>query len=150
MVAARADLRRSLPVIISAIVRDCAAATFGASRVAATKASQAESAALALITASDGVLPDNDDGRMLAYRILVGTPWPRDPMARAGGTFPAAAALGAVFDATTAPPARLRGMAARWLAWSDSQLCSIARRWRLAQGLVPLKPRSWSLGREWR
>ena len=33
-------------------------------------------------------------------------------MARAGGTFPASAALGAIFDATTAEPSRLRRMAA--------------------------------------
>ena len=90
-------------------------------------------------------LPDNDDGRMLMYRILVGVPWPRDPMARAGGAFPASAALGAVFDATVAEPSRLRGMAARWLAWSEKQLDdNIARRWRLAQGLAPMKPRKWT------
>jgi hypothetical protein len=59
----------------------------------------------------------------MRYRILMGVPWPREPMARAG-VYPAAAALGAVFDATTAAPARLpvRRMASAWLLWSESQL----------------------------
>ena len=146
MVDARASLMGSVPAIISAIVRDCNAATYGAASAALTTvATPAEAAALALITAPHGTLPDNDDGRMLTYRILVGVPWPRDPMARAGGAFPASAALGAVFDATVAEPSRLRGMAARWLAWSEKQLDdNIARRWRLAQGLAPMEPRKWT------
>ena len=79
---------------------------------------------------------------MITYRTLMGMPWPRNPMTRAG-TFPAAAALGAVFDATTAAPSRLRKMASAWLAWSEAQLCSLARRWRQAQGLPPVALRQW-------
>ena len=142
---ARTRLRRSLPAKIRGIVRGCFDATHGAASISRTEATPEEAAALALITAPDGELPDNDDGRMLMYRILVGVTWPRDPMARAGGTFPASAALGAIFDATTAEPSRLRRMAAGWLAWSEEQLCrNLALEWRQAQGLKPMKPRKWS------
>ena len=142
---ARTRLRRSLPAKIRGIVRGCFDATHGAASISRTEATPEEAAALALITAPDGELPDNDDGRMLMYRILVGVTWPRDPMARAGGTFPASAALGAIFDATTAEPSRLRRMAAGWLAWSEEQLCrNLALEWRQTQGLKPMKPRKWS------
>jgi hypothetical protein len=142
---ARAALRATLPSIIASITRDCEEATGGTARVSNTAATPAEAAALS--RAADqrrgAVTPDDDDWRMLTYRILMGVPWPREPMARAG-VYPAAAALGAVFDATTAAPARLRRMASAWLLWSESQLRdTIARRWRLAQDLPPLSPRRW-------
>jgi len=142
---ARAALRATLPSIIASITRDCEEATGGTARVSNTAATPAEAAALS--RAADqrrgAVTPDDDDWRMLTYRILMGVPWPREPMARAG-VYPAAAALGAVFDATTATPARLRRMASAWLLWSESQLRdTIARRWRLAQDLPPLSPRRW-------
>ena len=145
MVNARAELKATLPAVVRGIVSECCTATGGTAAVARTAATPAEAAALALITApAGGAVPDSDDGRMLTYRILVGVPWPREPMARAGGSLSASAALGAVFDATTAQPSRLRRMASAWLTWSEDQLSNnIARRWRLAQGLPPLKMRMW-------
>jgi len=141
MRAARADLANTLPSTLRAIVRSCVDASGGEALVSRT-ASLAEAAALLGIIAPGGATPDNNDGRMITYRTLMGMPWPRRPMTRAG-TFPAAAALGAVFDATTAAPSRLRKMASAWLAWSEAQLCSLARRWRQAQGLPPVALRRW-------
>jgi len=141
MRAARADLANTLPSTLRDIVRNCVDASGGEALVSRT-ASLAEAAALLGIIAPGGATPDSDDGRMITYRTLMGMPWPRRPMTRAG-TFPAAAALGAVFDATTAAPSRLRKMASAWLAWSEAQLCSLARRWRQAQGLPPVALRQW-------
>jgi hypothetical protein len=140
---ARAELADAVPDALRAIVRGCRSAMRDAIAAPRTAAPPAERLALAAIVMPHGAVPHNADGRMLTYRLLTGVPWPREPMARAG-TFPAAAALGAVFDATAAPPSRLRHMASAWLAWSEKQLChNLARRWRQAQGLPPTLPSRW-------
>jgi hypothetical protein len=140
---ARTELADAVPDALRAIVRGCRSAMRDAIAAPRTAAPPAERLALAAIVMPHGAVPNNADGRMLTYRLLTGVPWPREPMARAG-TFPAAAALGAVFDATAAPPSRLRHMASAWLAWSEKQLChNLARRWRQALGLPPTLPRRW-------
>ena len=67
-----------------------------------------------------GVLPPTDECNFITYWLLLATPWPRSVAVRAG--FPAAAALGALFDATNVRPALLRRMAAAWLTWSENAL----------------------------
>ena len=67
-----------------------------------------------------GALPPTDERNFIAYWLLLATPWPRSAAGRAG--FTAAAALGALFDATNVRPARLRKMAEAWLTWSEDML----------------------------
>jgi hypothetical protein len=131
---ARARLVASVPDILRAILEGCSTAMVGQPPAApgAAPATAGERAALEQITREGGAVPDSDDGRMLTYRLLSGVPWGRDPLAR-GAVFPASAAVGAVFDATNAPPSELRVMASQWLCWAEYQLRhNIARSWRVA------------------
>ena len=71
-----------------------------------------------------------DEVCMLGYWLLLAVPWPRAVPAAAG--FHAAAALGAVFDATNVSPSLLRKMATCWCQWSEDALVRLGADWQEA------------------
>jgi len=116
-VQAGETLLESLPQVVGTIWKGCceAIAFSNDPPPVLTAAEQ-----LALSDLRGGVLPPTDERNFITYWLLLATPWPRSVAVRAG--FPAAAALGALFDATNVRPALLRRMAAAWLTWSENAL----------------------------
>ena len=110
-------LLESLPQVVGTIWKGCCEAiAFSNDPPPVLTAAEQQ----ALNDLRGGVLPPTDERNFITYWLLLATPWPRSVAVRAG--FPAAAALGALFDATNVRPALLRRMAAAWLTWSENAL----------------------------
>ena len=116
-VEARIALLESLPQVVGTIWKGCCKALTDSHDPppVLTNAEQ-----LALADLRGGTLPPGDERNFIMYWLLLATPWPRAVAVRAG--FTAAAALGALFDATNVRPARLRRMAEAWITWSENAL----------------------------
>ena len=81
---------------------------------------------------------DTAQNRFIAYRILLGVPWPHfatqpDP----NSEWQAAAGLGTIFDALSTRPCHGRRWAQFWLDWSEAAVRDIAQTWRRVHWVAP-------------
>jgi hypothetical protein len=116
-------LLEELPAVVSQIWDGCIRA--GAPLPALTAA---ETGALGNLRG--GVLPPAAERDFLAYHLLIAWPWTHSQAASKG--FPAAAALGAIFDTTNVDRCRTRRMAATWLEWAERTLADVGLAWNTA------------------
>jgi hypothetical protein len=120
---AQLALLEELPAVVSRIWDGCIRA--GAPPPVLTPA---ETAALGDLRG--GVMPPAAERNFLAYHLLIAWPWTHSEAAAKG--YPAAAALGALFDATNVDKHRTRGLAATWLEWSERTLTDVGLAWNTA------------------
>ena len=128
MVEARASITRSVPSAVDAIVRGALAALDEEGVPRPNFTSSEEAAVDALLSSHFRI--DGTETRFLVFWLLMCTPWPRFATLAGPEPLPAAAALGALFDALNVQPRRLRSWAREWLSWSEAHLLTLAGVWR--------------------
>jgi hypothetical protein len=121
--AAQDALLEELPSVVSQIWNGCIRA--GAPPPALTAAETA-----ALSNLRGGVALSAAERNFLAYHLLIAWPWTHSEAASKG--YPAAAALGALFDATNVDRCRIRRLAATWLEWAERTLGDVGLAWNTA------------------
>ena len=121
----RANAVASLRVLLSTLWHD-ALAVLQRTRRAPPLVADDDAAALAAFVAGAALTPH--ERSFLLYWTLSAVPWPHAATVLPADApqFPAAAALGALFDALNVRPGLLRPWASKWLAWSDYQVRLLA------------------------
>ena len=121
----RANAVASLRVLLSTLWHD-ALAVLQRTRRAPPLVADDDAAALAAFVAGAALTPH--ERSFLLYWTLSAVPWPlaATVLLADAPQFPAAAALGALFDALNVRPGLLRPWASKWLAWSDYQVRLLA------------------------